>query len=70
MAELRMGMWVKANGKPGIVTSLDPLRVDLVDAKGNTIESASPSSAMQAKLRDIPASRRPAADRAKALGYA
>jgi hypothetical protein len=67
---MRLGMWVRVNSKTGIVTNLDPLTVDLVDDKGETVETVQPSSAKQAKRSEIPAARRPKADHAKRLGYA
>ena len=70
MSDLRKGMWVRVAGKTGIVTSLEPLTVDIVDDKGLTVDTVQPSAAKQAKAKDIPASRRPKAEHAKRLGYA
>jgi hypothetical protein len=62
-------MWVRVGNRTGITTSLDPLTVDIVDDKGETVETVQPSSARQAKLKEIPAARRPSAAHGKKFGY-
>jgi hypothetical protein len=66
---MRLGMWVRCGSKTGIVTNLEPLTVDVVDDKGETVETIQPGNARQAKRNDIPSARRPKADHAKRLGY-
>lgn len=74
MSGIRKGMWVRYKGKTGIVAAKDDATAELhlVNELGETalvIPAIALASLKQAKLADIPASRRPDARRASRLGY-
>lgn len=69
----RKGMWVVYEGKPAILTELDPGEIHLVNPENGLTTMVVPctlSSLRQATFLEIPASRRNfTIERAKELGY-
>lgn len=71
---LRPNMWVVINGEPGILTQLGSdgqaeVMLTLPDGTNKLAVRTQVAAIRQARLDEIPASRRPSRDIATAMGY-